>query len=813
MKNDSLSRKGFTRREFIRTCGISTAAIAASSILGGFKWNSYASTKLGPAAYTFPLNQNWLFGGRYNPDAIKSIFNDKDFTKVTLPHCVSKLSWQNWNPGDWENMWIYRRHFNIPEEYAGARIFLNFDGAMVGITPIFNDYKLPEHMGGYLPVRYEITNQIKDGDNVLAVVVDSRWSNVPPEGSPEGSKRIDYLEPGGIYRSVNLRVLPQTFISDVFAKPVKVLDPNRRIDVKCSINSADGINKPVRLLIELKDGAKVIAQDIKNLKIEKSGELEVVLSLLKLGDIKLWDIDAPHLYDVVATLYVGDKTVHDFKTRIGIRDARFEGDGFFLNGRRLQLFGLNRHELYPYSGFAMPSRVMRRDAEILKHDFNCNVVRCSHYPQSEAFLNACDELGLMVWEEVPGWGYLGDESWKKFVIRDVHDMIVRDRNHPSIVIWGVRVNESPNDPVLYRKTRAMAKLLDDSRPTSGSMTDGSIKTWKEDWHQDVLAYDDYHADPKGGVGIFEPPADVPYMLAEAVGQFNYYHPKEGFNSKYRRAGDITLLQQQAVWHAQAHSKAAANSHNCGVIAWCGFDYASQVNPFNNVKCPGIADVFRIPKLGASFYQAQISPKTRPVVVPNFYWNYVCKNPYEAGKNVSIFSNCDKLKLYINGKQHAVLTPDKTNFPNIKFPPFFADFNNLEGLVHPVLRIEGFVGEKPVISKSFASDDSQIKFALQPDDFELIGDGIDSTRLVFKTVDKFGEDCLCLGGHVDVKITGPGEIVGDNPFQLDDSGGVGAVWIKTKTNGSGKITIEANHSSLGTKSVIIKVLPENQAVKI
>ena len=141
------------------------------------------------------------------------------------------------------------------------------------------------------------------------------------------------------------------------------------------------------------------------------------------------------------------------------REARFTVDGFFLNGRRLQLFGLDRHEIYPYVGGAMPGRVMRRDAEILKKEFNCNIVRCSHYPQSEAFLDACDELGLMAWEEPPGWGYLGDEAWKDLVVRDVKQMIRRDRNHAAIVIWGVRVNESANDQSLYRRTTAAAKLL------------------------------------------------------------------------------------------------------------------------------------------------------------------------------------------------------------------------------------------------------------------------------------------------------------------------------------------------------------------
>ena len=298
----------------------------------------------------------------------------------------------------------------------------------------------------------------------------------------------------------------------------------------------------------------------------------------------------------MAALIIDGKRVHDYRVRTGIREARFAVDGFFLNGRRLQLFGLNRHEIYPYAGGAMPGRVLRRDAAILRRDFNCNIVRCSHYPQSEAFLDACDELGLMVWEETPGWGYLGDPAWKELVVENVHDMICRDRNHPAIVIWGVRVNESANDAALYQRTTGMAKALDGSRATSGSMTTGSRKNWERDWHEDVFAFDDYHSDPDGSVGIERPTPGVPYLLAEAVGQFNYTKGK-GFDAKYRRAGDVVLQEQQALRHAQAHSKAAAYPACSGVIAWCAFDYASLVNPYDASQMPGRGGCFPHPKTG------------------------------------------------------------------------------------------------------------------------------------------------------------------------------------------------------------------------
>jgi hypothetical protein len=192
----------------------------------------------------------------------------------------------------------------------------------------------------------------------------------------------------------------------------------------------------------------------------------------------------------------------------------------------------------------------------------------------------------MVWEETPGWGYLGDDAWKEIVAQNVHDIVMRDRNRPSIVIWGVRVNESRNDVPLYVRTTEIAKTLDGTRPCSGSMTPGSMRTWKEQWREDVFAFDDYHAEEDGTVGIREPLPGVAYMLAEAVGQFNYT-ARKGFDAKYVRTSDPTLLQAQAVRHAQAHDRARAYPRCSGVIAWCAFDYSSLINAHHAIKTPGV----------------------------------------------------------------------------------------------------------------------------------------------------------------------------------------------------------------------------------
>jgi beta-galactosidase len=628
--------------------------------------------------------------------------------------------------------------------------------------------------------------------------VDARWESVPPEGSPKGPASIDYLLPGGITGSVAIQAVPQVFISDVFAKPVNVLQRDRRLEIRCGLDAGAVPPGRVRLVATLRRGSQTVASTSKEVLIEKPGESQADLTLGGLQDIALWDVAEPHLYDLSVELLVNGKPLHDHRTRIGFREARFELDGFFLNGRRLQLFGLNRHELYPYVGRAMPSRVLCRDAEILRRDFNCNVVRCSHYPQSEAFLDACDELGLMVWEEIPGWQYLGDQNWKDLAIRDVRDMVRRDRNHPSIVIWGVRINESKNDPDLYRRTKEAAKSLDDSRPTSGSMVYHSTR----DWVQDVFAFDDYHAAPDGSVALVEPLPGVPFFFSEAVGQFNYA-AHHGFNVKYRRAGDLELQQKQALLHAQVHDRGLSNSRYCGVIAWCAFDYGSLLNSYEGVKYPGVADVFRIPKLGASFYLAQADPAVRAVIEPGFYWDFGPHSPSGPGEHAAIFSNCERLQLLLDGRPYAVVHPDRTAFPRIKYPPFFANLA-VDGSHKPELRIDGYVGNRLAVSRSFSADTKEDQLLVDIDDRELLGDGIDATRLVFRVADKFGAPRPFAGGEVRIAINGPGVVIGDNPFQLDEAGGAGAVWIKTSQGASGRIRVEASHTWLGRKSVAINV---------
>jgi beta-galactosidase len=788
-----------SRRRFLRACAAtSLAAVPVLQSWGDLTHS--ADGTAGGAAGMLSLDSDWHFAGKMTPADLQPGLDSASFPRIALPHSAVPLSWHMWDPGTWQDQWVYRRTFSIPQRFQGLRIFLHFDRIMAGATPVLNGNPLPSHLGGFLPFEYEITGLVHDGENSLAVIVDGRWLNAPPSGSPKGPASIDYMLPAGISGAVSLRAVPSIFVGDVFAKPAAVLDANRRLDVICRINAAHNLPSKVRLEAELLDGDHFLSRDSRSVTLDQP-EQETSLSLGGLERVQLWSPQTPVLYSLAVTLFQNDRPLHRFTRRVGFRDARFEVDGFFLNGQRFRIFGLNRHELYPYLGFSVPERLLRRDAEILRNQFNCNMVRCSHYPQSEAFLNACDELGLMVWEEVPGWQYIGDESWKKLLLRDVEGMIRRDRSHPSIIIWGVRANETNNDPPLYERTRDLAHSLDDSRPASGTMTPWSEKNWQKEWHQDVFAFDDYHSAPDGTVGIDPPKPGVPYLITETVGQCTYGGP--GMRNMYRRAGDPVLQQKQALYHAQAHSRAADFPRIAGVIAWCAFDYPSPINDYEGVKCPGVADLFRFPKLGAAFYRAQVDPKVRVVIEPDFYWDSTLGLPSGSATGAAIFSNCDRLEIFVAGTRLTVVHPDRKGYPHLLHSPFFVDFDpHLTG--NPALRIDGYVGNARALSRSFSPDRSVDRLWLAVDDRELHADGSDCTRLAFGAVDRFGNPRATMEGAVRLHIDGPAAIVGDNPFDLAGAGGLGAVYVRALVGQTGVVRIGAEHGTLRRSAVQLQV---------
>ena len=391
------------------------------------------------------------------------------FPLVDLPHTAGEVPLHYAKPEDYAGICGYRRGLSVPLEYRGKRLFLQFDGAAHFAEVYLNGEKLAEHACGYTAFRVEITSAVRYGmENRLAVRLDTTENPaVPPFGFV-----LDYLAYGGLYREVWLDVRGADVIEDVFVTTPTLT----RAEIALTV-SGSGARRRVTLL----DAAGAVCA------MTEGDDNKYYVNY---SNARLWTLDEPNLYSIRAELLDASGAVTDEKTvRFGFRTAEFRRGGFYLNGERVFLRGLNRHQCYPYMGYAAPEALQREDARILKEELCCTAVRTSHYPQSRHFIDACDELGLLVFTELPGWQHIGDAAWKRRSVENVREMVTQYRNHPSIVLWGVRINESLDDDDFYRETNALAHSLDPSRQTSGVR-------YLEKSHllEDVYAYNDFSHD-------------------------------------------------------------------------------------------------------------------------------------------------------------------------------------------------------------------------------------------------------------------------------------------------------------------------------
>jgi beta-galactosidase len=727
----------------------------------------------------FPIDRSWLYNSTTVAGAMQREFDDSGWERVTLPHTNRRLPWHSFDDRDYQFISTYRRHFRVPPDLDGQRIFVDFAGVMTAATVFINGVPLGEYRGGYTPFSFELTPHLdRHGDNVLSVEVDSsERADIPPFGG-----QIDYLTFGGIYREVALRAVAPTYIENVFAKPIDVLGDDRCVEVQCFLNSSDTVADPFRLVAELRDGDRVLQAAETEVQLTGSS-FEHTATLSGLHDIQLWDLDHPHLYQVHVRLEQDGQAVDAYSVRIGFRDARFTPDGFYLNGRHLKLRGLNRHQTFPFVGQAMPARVQRRDALILKHDLKLNLVRTSHYPQSSAFLDCCDEIGLLVFEEIPGWQHVGDRSWQDIAICNVEEMIRRDWNHPSIILWGVRINESRDNHDFYTRTNAVAHALDDSRQTGGVRY-----FFESELLEDVFTINDF-AYPTIGQ-----PIHPLYFNTEFIGHT--------FPTKH--IDNVERVQEHVFRHAHIHQQLGADNRYAGGVGWCAFDYNTHADfgSGDRICYHGVSDIFRIGKPAAGFYRSQCPPTDEIVLEPAFHWAIGDRSGGGGPGTGMICSNCDELKVYIGDELVAELQPDRERFGNLSHPPFFCDqLHGVWGSRWHDLRIDGYLGGQRVIEKRMSANGVDRQFHVEADDTMLLGDGIDMTRVVLRVTDEYGAARPFATGAVQLTLEGPGEIVGENPFAL--TGGVGAVWVKTR-EAAGQIRLHATHGALGTKLVEIAV---------
>ena len=730
-------------------------------------------------------NLRWLYVtiGENSADANAAAladFNDSAWQDVLLPHNpVTDMLWPPWPTLSYEGVSWYRKHFQVDDSYQGKKIFIEFEAANMVAAVWLNGEYLTTHYGGYLPFTIDITDKVHFGqtENIIAVKVDNRWnSDVPGENCF-----------GGIYREVWLHITDKLYVTDavyankvagggIFVRYPSVTASQAEVEIKTNVLNESAVAKNTTVATFIVDSNGMVVAQATSTQLIASGADCNVTQSMAVTDPCLWHPDHPYLYTVHTQIYDAYNAADSYQTRIGIRSIEFtKAGGFKINGQTLRFRGANRAQDYPYTGFAMGNPGQRRDAYKLK-EAGFQYVRTSCFrPNDPAFLDACDELGIMVLNPIPGSQFIGGAAFEERSYQTMRDLIRRDRNHPCVIAWELSLNETWWTDPNYTPT---AMSIGHSEYPGNQCY---IAGWKDGgmWGEPAL-YDIFIATPSAGARTYDGP--LPLIVSEH-GHWEY----GGLSSTsdvHRGDGEAAMLQQ--AWnHQESHNLNRSLSNMCGDGVWVGMDYMTYPS--------GIMDKFRLPKFSYYFWQSQRDPN---IVIPGlnsgsmvFIGNYWTVS---SPTTVKVFSNCEQVKLYINDVPVATRNPDNdANSTNLLHPPFtFSGVTWASG----ELKAEGYIGGQVVathvVKTPGAAASLDIRFDMSHVPPEANGD------IIFVQVcvlDSNGTIVPDANNTITLAISsGPAYIVG--PDQINAEAGIATFLIRT-TNQSGEINISSTASGL------------------
>lgn len=629
------------------------------------------------------LNHNWKYQKEFVQEMVKQDYDDSHMEVVQIPHTNIELPFHYFDESSYQFVSGYRRLVSIPAEWEGKIVNLTFEGVLHKAQVFCNGKEVMTHKCGYTAFTINLTDDILFGeDNMIAVKVDStEQEEIPPFGNV-----IDYLTYGGIYRDVYFEVENKVYMKDVFVttpevgKEEKILNFeilfNREEQLEIEGSITDGEGKPIF----------TFGEEISHVKHAFSYSVRGVHN---------WSVDVPNLYHLNLLLFHKGQMVDRKSIRFGFRTCEFRKDGFYLNDQKMKLIGLNRHQSFPYVGYAMPKGPQQNDADILKYELCVNAVRTSHYPQSQYFIDRCDEIGLLVFTEIPGWQHIGNEVFKEQSVRNVQDMVMQYRNHPSIILWGVRINESVDDDEFYTRTNEVAHALDQSRQTGGVRY-----LQKSHLLEDVYTYNDFiHKGHNRGLDKKKKvTADVSkgYLVSEHNG---HMFPTKSFDCEEHRL-------DQALRHARVLDDMFADSENAGAFGWCMFDYNThkQFGSGDRICYHGVMDMFRNEKIAAAVYASQGEEPTCEVA-----------NGMEIGEHpggnigdVYVFTNADSVRVY---KRNTLIKEYRKEDSIYHYLP------------HGPLLIDDLIGDQLIENEGFSRKSSE------------------EMKMVFRAIQKYGQNDL------------------------------------------------------------------------
>ncbi len=662
-------------------------------------------------------------------------YDDSWWERVDIPHTWNAYDVTDAEAGYWRGIGWYRKHFRVDSKYEGKRIVLEFEGVGQTAEVWLNGKQLGIHKGGYTGFSFEITPRF-DADNVLTVKVDNLFdATVPP------TVKTDYNFYGGIYRRVSLVVTDPTYVSQIYWVTPQVSADVAQTEFHSDITNGSHETMQLALTQEILNPKGVEVETVTTPVTVDAGQTKTFVQHADpLKNPQLWSPETPNVYHIRTSLHEGSRVLDAVESPLGYRWYRFDPEkGFFLNGKRVQIQGTNLHQTYPGMGNAIPKSRIVKDLELVRA-MGANFWRTSHYPHDEAAMDASDQLGLMAWEELPINKEIGNtDEYIANVSQMARDMIRRDRNHPSVLVWAIAGEINAPMSVSKRVVGTTVNLyreLDPTRPTAMHAPRGEqIAALVDIVGADVSAETDkLHAEHP----------ERAYMTAE----YSAALIGRGIYGVDPNSEDVGLAN-----HEKYLSELNQRPWMAGGCIWNQFDYDGETyDPvIPRIVSFGMMDIWRIPKEVYYFYQSQWTEKQMVHIVGHWTW------PGEEGKvrAVTVLSNEDEVELFLNGKSLGMKKNNAT--AGLRNPPRVWQVAYQAGTLKAVAR-----GRGSEISDEVKTAGPAYAIVLTSDAPQLVsGDPESVAYLTASVVDRAG--VLVPGAVPAITFTsyGPGELMKQN----------------------------------------------------
>ena len=803
------------RRFLIFATAILCAALlnAQENSTAGF----YPIPGSGRDVYNF--NIGWRFCQGDITGAMDGSFDDSSWEVVNLPHTVELEPAEASGCRNYQGPAWYRKSVTLDDSFDGRRVFLHFE-AIMGRSDIYVDgVKVKEHLGGYLPVIIDLQAAgVKPGKKALIAV---RTDNSDDPSFPPGKDQnvLDFAYHGGIYRDSWLIAMSPVHVTDpnfedkiagggVFIHSDNVSKSQATLFIDTDVRNDSKSAQSVTVTSSLEfDGEKV--QSVSSRISLKAGESKKVTQKIIVRNPKLWTPETPYLYRVATELASKGKVVDGLETATGIRSIEFRGkDGFYLNGEPYgKLMGANRHQDFAYIGNAMPNNLSWRDAVLLRNA-GCKIIRAAHYPQDPSFMDACDALGMFVIVPTPGWQFWNsDPEFAELIYNDIRNMVRRDRNHPSVIMWEPILNETDYPADFAQNTY---NTVHAEYPYPGCFC---AADYGSDGVKDL--YDVVYGSPASGQASEIPQSTFTREWGDFVDNWEAHN---SLSRASRSWGEIPMLIQ-AEHYANAHRcndydylYGSERQHVGGAI-WHPFDHQRGYHP--DPFWGGILDAFRQPKYSYYMFKSQvpadyshISPlvETGPMV-------YIAheSTPFSPA-DVTVYTNCDAVRLILNKRDTLYQEVNRKDYAMPSAPVVFKDayrFTDVRMLNGDddfySMVAEGIVDGKVVTIAQTKPSAKSSKIVLEVDDqgIPFTANGSDIVTVIAYVTDEWGEVRHLAKENIVFEVEGEGELIGDetigaNPRAVEF--GTAPALIRATMN-AGRITVKARVQHEGTMAPV------------